>query len=40
METICRKVEMSLREWFIDSMLTLTVDNTSSNSGNIRFLKQ
>ena len=39
METIGRKVGMSLHEWFIDSMLTLTVDNTSSNSDNIRFLK-
>ena len=39
METIGRKVEMSLSDWLIDSMLTLTADNTSSNSGNIRFLQ-
>ena len=30
-KTIGRKIEMSLREWGIDGIFTLTMDNASSN---------
>uniref|UniRef100_A0A7N2MYP7 BED-type domain-containing protein n=1 Tax=Quercus lobata TaxID=97700 RepID=A0A7N2MYP7_QUELO len=39
-ETIGRKIEMSLREWGIDGIFTLTVDNASSNLTTIKFLQR
>ena len=39
-ETIGRKIEMSLREWGIDGIFTLTVDNASSNLTKIKFLQR
>ena len=38
--TIGRKIEMSLREWGIDGIFTLTVDNASSNLTTIKFLQR
>ena len=38
-ETIGRKIEMSLREWGIDEIFTLTMDNTSSNLTTTKFLQ-
>ena len=37
-ETIGRKIEISLHEWGIDGIFTLTVDNASSNLTTIKFL--
>ncbi|CAL5361786.1 unnamed protein product [Camellia sinensis] len=39
-ETIGKKLEMCLLEWNIGSIFTLTVDNASSNSTTIKFLKR
>ncbi|XP_050259181.1 zinc finger BED domain-containing protein RICESLEEPER 3-like [Quercus robur] len=39
-ETIGRKIEMSWREWGIDGIFTLTVDNASSNLTTIKFLQR
>ena len=39
-ETIDRKIKMSLREWGIDGIFNLIVDNTSSNLTTIRFLQR
>ena len=39
-ETIGRKIEMSLCEWDIDGIFTLTVDNASSNLTTIKFLQR
>ena len=39
-ETIGRKIEMSLREWGIDGIFTLIVDNASSNLTIIKFLQR
>ncbi|XP_030939625.1 zinc finger BED domain-containing protein RICESLEEPER 2-like [Quercus lobata] len=39
-ETIGRKIEMSLREWGIDGIFTLTVDNASSNLTTVKFLQR
>nr|XP_023928812.1 zinc finger BED domain-containing protein RICESLEEPER 1-like [Quercus suber] len=39
-ETIGRKIEMSLCEWGIDGIFTLTVDNASSNLTTIKFLQR
>ncbi|XP_075640576.1 zinc finger BED domain-containing protein RICESLEEPER 2-like [Castanea sativa] len=39
-ETIGRKIEMSLREWGINGIFTLTVDNASSNLTTIKFLQR
>lgn len=39
-ETVGRKLETCLLEWKIDSIFTLTVDNASSNSLTIKFLKE
>ncbi|XP_050290476.1 zinc finger BED domain-containing protein RICESLEEPER 2-like [Quercus robur] len=38
-ETIGRKIEMCLREWGVDGIFTLTVDNASSNGATIKFLQ-
>ncbi|KAL4627343.1 hypothetical protein ACB092_05G159200 [Castanea dentata] len=38
-ETIGRKIEMCLREWGVDGIFTLTVDNASSNGTTIKFLQ-
>ena len=38
-ETIGRKIEMCLREWGINGICTLTVDNASSNGATIKFLE-
>ena len=38
-ETISRKIEMCLREWGINGIFTLTVDNASSNRATIKFLQ-
>ena len=38
-ETIGRKIEMCLREWGINGIFTLTVDNASSNGTTIKFLE-
>ena len=38
-ETIGRKIEMCLREWGINGIFTLTVDNASSNGATIKFLE-
>ncbi|KAL4607447.1 hypothetical protein ACB092_09G175100 [Castanea dentata] len=38
-ETIGRKIEMCLREWGVDGIFTLTVDNVSSNGTTIKFLQ-
>ncbi|KAL0005989.1 hypothetical protein SO802_013550 [Lithocarpus litseifolius] len=38
-ETLSRKIEMSLREWGIDGIFTLTVDNASFNGATIKFLQ-
>ncbi|XP_028123576.1 zinc finger BED domain-containing protein RICESLEEPER 2-like [Camellia sinensis] len=39
-ETLGKKIEALLKEWDIDGLFTLTVDNASSNNLTIRFLKQ
>ena len=39
-ETIGIKIEMSLREWGIDGIFTLIVDNASSNLTTIQFLQR
>ena len=39
-ETIGRKIEMSLCEWDIDGIFTLTMDNASSNLTTIKFLQR
>ena len=39
-ETISRKIEMSLCEWGIDGIFTLTVDNAISNLTTIKFLQR
>ena len=39
-ETIGRKIEMSLCEWGIDGIFTLTIDNASSNLTTIKFLQR
>ena len=39
-ETISRKIEMSLREWGIDGIFTLIVDNASFNFTTINFLQR
>ncbi|XP_023896650.1 zinc finger BED domain-containing protein RICESLEEPER 2-like [Quercus suber] len=38
-ETIGRKIEMCLREWGVDGIFTLIVDNASSNGTTIKFLQ-
>ena len=38
-ETIGRKIEMCLREWGVDGIFTLTMDNASSNGATIKFLQ-
>ena len=38
-ETIGSKIEMYLREWGVDGIFTLTVDNASSNGATIKFLQ-
>ena len=38
-ETISRNIEICLREWGVDGIFTLTVDNTSSNGTIIKFLQ-
>jgi len=38
-ETIGRKIEMSLHEWGIDGIFTLTVDNARSNLNTIKILQ-
>ncbi|KAL4652108.1 hypothetical protein ACB092_01G209400 [Castanea dentata] len=38
-ETIGRKIEMCLREWGVDGIFALTVDNASSNGTTIKFLQ-
>ncbi|XP_050262612.1 zinc finger BED domain-containing protein RICESLEEPER 2-like [Quercus robur] len=38
-ETIGRKIELCLREWGINGIFTLTVDNASSNGATIKFLE-
>ncbi|XP_065629427.1 zinc finger BED domain-containing protein RICESLEEPER 2-like [Quercus suber] len=38
-ETIGRKIELCLREWGINGLFTLTVDNASSNGATIKFLE-
>ena len=38
-ETIGRKIKMYWREWGVDGIFTLTVDNTSSNGATINFLQ-
>ncbi|XP_028102777.1 zinc finger BED domain-containing protein RICESLEEPER 1-like [Camellia sinensis] len=39
-ETLGKKIEALLKEWDIDGLFTLTVDNASSNNLTIRFLKR
>ena len=39
-ESVGRKIETSLREWGIDGMFTLTVNNDSSNLTTIKFLQR
>lgn len=39
-ETLGKVIEQCLLEWGIDKFLTITVDNASSNSGIIEFLKR
>ena len=39
-ETISRKIEMCLREWGVNGIFILTVDNASSNGVTIKFFKQ
>ena len=39
-KTIGRTIEMSLLEWRIDGIFTLTVDNASSNLTTIKFLQR
>ena len=39
-ETIGRNIEMFLREWGIDGIFTLTVDNASSNLTTIKLLQR
>ncbi|XP_075671983.1 zinc finger BED domain-containing protein RICESLEEPER 2-like [Castanea sativa] len=39
-ETIGRKIKMSSREWGIDGIFTLIVDNASSNLTTIKFLQR
>ncbi|XP_028063389.1 zinc finger BED domain-containing protein RICESLEEPER 2-like [Camellia sinensis] len=39
-ETLGKKIEALLKEWDIDGLFTLTVDNVSSNNLTIRFLKR
>ena len=39
-QTIGRKIEMSLHEWSINGIFTLTVDNASSNLTTIKFLQR
>ncbi|XP_050272572.1 zinc finger BED domain-containing protein RICESLEEPER 2-like [Quercus robur] len=38
-ETIGRKIELCLREWGINGIFTLTVNNASSNGATIKFLE-
>jgi len=38
-ETIGQVIENCLLDWGIDKLLTVTVDNTSSNSVTISYLK-
>ena len=38
-KTIGRKIDMCLREWGINGIFTLTVDNASSNGVTIKFLE-
>ncbi|XP_050248515.1 zinc finger BED domain-containing protein RICESLEEPER 1-like [Quercus robur] len=38
-ETIGRKIEMFLREWGINGIFTLIVDNANSNGATIKFLE-
>ncbi|XP_023911292.2 zinc finger BED domain-containing protein RICESLEEPER 2-like [Quercus suber] len=38
-ETIGREIEMCLREWGINGIFTLIVDNASSNGATIKFLQ-
>ena len=37
-ETLGKAVEMCLLDWGIDKILTITVDNTASDSGLISFI--
>ncbi|XP_028104504.1 zinc finger BED domain-containing protein RICESLEEPER 2-like [Camellia sinensis] len=39
-ETLVKKIKALLKEWDIDGLFTLTVDNASSNNLTIRFLKR
>ena len=39
-ETIGKKIEMSLREWSIDGIFSLIVDNANSNLTTIKFLQR
>ena len=39
-ETIGREVEKCLKHWGIDKVLTLTIDNDSSNDTTIAYLKK
>ena len=39
-ETISRKIEMCLREWGVNGIFILTMDNASSNGVTIKFFKQ
>ena len=39
-ETIGRKIDISLREWGIDGIFTLTVNNASSNLNTVKFLQR
>ena len=38
-DTIGRKIEMCLREWGINGIFTITVDNANSNDATIKFLQ-
>ena len=39
-ETLGKVVKMCLLNWGIDKILTITVDNTASNSGLISFIQK